>query len=462
MTEDTAEEIAASVRNGCQTARAVVEKTLARIACEEPSLGAFTEVLHDRALATAARIDASLVGGRDPGPLAGVPFAVKNLFDVAGVVTLAGSKINRTDPPATRDAILVRRLEASGAILTGSLNMGEYAYDFTGENFHFGPSRNPHDPTRMAGGSSGGSGAAVGAGLVPLALGSDTNGSIRVPCSFCGIFGLKPTYGRLPRTGTFPFVDSLDHVGPMAGTVMDLALAYDAMLGHDAGDPGCTRRRAKPVGRTVAMGADDLCIATLGGWFEHGACDQALSALAACAAALSVSSSVTLEGARLAREAAFVITAVEGAALHLDALRDRSNDLGPAIRDRLTAGALVPGAAYVKAQRLRRAFQREAAALFATIDVLLAPTTPMTAPELGAETMEIDGVTLPLKPNIGLYTQPISFIGLPVVCVPVPGDPLPIGVQVIAAPGREDLALRVAHSLAESGVAVRHPRDPSP
>src|SRR5262249_4796329 len=153
------------------------------------------------------------------GPLAGVPFAVKNLFDVAGLTTRAGAKINRDLPAARRDAALIERLEAAGAVLVGALNMGEYAYDFTGENVHDGPSRNPHDVSRMSGGSSGGSGVAVAGGLVPLALGSDTNGSIRVPASLCGIFGLKPTYGRLSRARTFPFVASLDHVGPMARSV---------------------------------------------------------------------------------------------------------------------------------------------------------------------------------------------------------------------------------------------------
>lgn len=156
--------------------------------------------------------------GIDPGPLAGVPFAVKNLFDIAGLPTLAGSRINAAHPPAQHDALLITRLEAQGAVLLGALNMGEYAYNFTGENAHHGPSRNPHDLDRMSGGSSGGSGSGVAAGLVPIALGSDTNGSIRVPASLCGLFGLKPTYGRLPRSGTFPFAESLDHLGPLART----------------------------------------------------------------------------------------------------------------------------------------------------------------------------------------------------------------------------------------------------
>jgi len=450
-------ETVSAIRAGETTARAVIDATLARIATENPSLGAFTDVLADRARAKADTVDAMLAEGHDPGPLAGVPFAVKNLFDVAGLTTRAGSKINRDLAPAVRDAVLIERLEAAGAIIVGTLNMGEYAYDFTGENHHDGPSRNPHDHERMAGGSSGGSGSAVGAGLVPLALGSDTNGSIRVPSSFCGIYGLKPTYGRLPRSGSFPFVDSLDHLGPMACSVADLALAYDAMQGFDAGDPACADRPAQPVSDLIADGAEGLRIATLDGWFRWGACAQAMEAVDACARALGTTRTATLDGAQMAREAAFVITTVEGAALHMNAIQTRIEDFGPAIRDRLLSGALVPAAAYVKAQRARRAFQVEVAACFAENDVLLAPATPMTAPMLGAETMEIEGQTVPLKANIGLYTQPISFVGLPVVTVPVPGARLPIGVQVIAAPGREDHALRVAHSLAEAGIAALQP-----
>ena len=205
------------------------------------------------------------------GPLAGVPFAVKNLIDIAGLPTVAGSKINRDHPPASADAPLIARLEAAGAILVGALNMGEYAYDFTGENVHDGPSRNPFDTTRMSGGSSGGSGSAVGGGLVPLALGSDTNGSIRVPASFCGLFGLKPTYGRLTRAGSFPFVSSLDHLGPLARSAADLAMAYDAMQGYDPADPACVDRPAEPVSGPLDRGIGGLRIASAGGYFRAGA-----------------------------------------------------------------------------------------------------------------------------------------------------------------------------------------------
>src|SRR5208282_4006942 len=203
FTWSTAANIVTAIGAGRTSALSVVEAAIARIRARDPLLNSFTAVTEQRALLRAQALDDARARGERSPPLAGVPFAVKNLFDVAGLPTLAGAKINRDAPAASRDAALIERLEAAGAVLVGALNMGEYAYDFTGENVHDGPSRNPHDLDRMTGGSSGGSAAAVAGGLVPLALGSDTNGSIRVPSSLCGIFGLKPTYGRLSRAGTF-------------------------------------------------------------------------------------------------------------------------------------------------------------------------------------------------------------------------------------------------------------------
>src|ERR671933_2350344 len=187
--------IATAIRAGEITARAVVSATLKRINARNEAFNCFTTVTADTALADAEQIDKAISQGENPGTLAGVPFAVKNLFNIAGLTTLAGSKINAENPPATSDATAVARLKQAGAVLVGALNMDEYAYGFVTENSHYGATRNPHDPTRIAGGSSGGSAAAVAAGLVPLTLGSDTNGSIRVPASLCGVFGLKPTYG---------------------------------------------------------------------------------------------------------------------------------------------------------------------------------------------------------------------------------------------------------------------------
>ncbi|MGE4166703.1 MAG: AtzE family amidohydrolase, partial [Xanthobacteraceae bacterium] len=410
----TGTEIARAVNAGETSALAVTNAVLARIAKLNPTLNAFTDVTADRARKKAQAVDDARKRGARPGPLAGVPFAVKNLFDVAGLPTRAGSKINRALPPAKHDSPLIERLEAAGAVLIGGLNMGEYAYNFTGENVHDGPSRNPHDPTRMTGGSSGGSGGAVGGGLVPLALGSDTNGSIRVPSSLCGIFGLKPTYGRLTRARTFPFVGSLDHLGPFARSVTDLAVSYDAMQGPDAEDPACTDRAAEPVADLIDKGVDGLRIAVAGGYFRKGAFPEALDAVARVVKALDVKSEIEIPEAARARAAAYVITATEGAALHLDRLRKQANDFDPAVRDRLIAGAMFPAALVVKAQKFRRWYREQVLTLFKDVDAIIAPATPCTAPAIGQQTFTLDGVELPVRPNLGIYTQPISFIGLPV------------------------------------------------
>ncbi|MDN4985474.1 AtzE family amidohydrolase [Bradyrhizobium arachidis] len=452
--EMTAAGIAKAVADGQMSATAATEAALARIKQHDGVLNSFTDVTADRARAKARAIDADIAAGKPVGPLAGVPFAVKNLFDVAGLPTRAGSKINRDLAPAKRDATLIERMEAAGAVLVGALNMGEYAYDFTGENIHDGPSRNPHDTTRMSGGSSGGSGTAVGGALVPIALGSDTNGSIRVPSSFCGIFGLKPTYGRLSRARSFPFVASLDHLGPFARSVTDLALAYDAMQGPDADDGACTTRGLEPTLPLLANPISDLRIAIAGGHFQKNVFPEAVEAVSRVATALGAAKVVDVPEASRARAAAYVITTTEGASLHLDRLRKRPNDFDPAVRDRLIAGAMVPAPLVDRAQKFRRWYRAQFAEIFKSVDVLLAPATPCTAPKLGQVNFNLDGVELPVRANIGIHTQPISFIGLPVVAVPVPLEPLPIGVQIICAPWREDIALRVAYALEQMGVVA--------
>jgi aspartyl-tRNA(Asn)/glutamyl-tRNA(Gln) amidotransferase subunit A len=449
-----ASDIAKAVAGRKMSALSVTEAALARIAQHNPVLNSFTDVVADRARATARVIDEALSAGKSAGPLAGVPFAVKNLFDIKGLATRAGSKINRDLKPSPRDATLVERLEAAGAVLVGALNMGEYAYDFTGENVHDGNSRNPHDVTRMTGGSSGGSGGAVGGGLVPLALGSDTNGSIRVPSSFCGIFGLKPTYGRLSRARSFPFVASFDHLGPFARSVDDLALAYDAMQGPDAADAACSTRPVEPVSPLLAQDIGGLRIAVAGGYFQANLFAEAKEAVGRVAKALGTTQAVEIPQAARARAAAYVISTTEGASLHLDRLRQRPNDFDPAVRDRLLAGAMVPASLVDRAQKFRRWYRAQVLELFKSVDVIIAPATPCVAPKLGQVNFVLDGVELPVRANIGIHTQPISFIGLPVVAVPIPLDPMPIGVQIIAAPWREDIALRVAYALERAGVAA--------
>ncbi|WP_158804370.1 MULTISPECIES: AtzE family amidohydrolase [unclassified Acidisoma] len=445
--------VAKAVRDGTLRAETVARDALAEIASRDAALNCFTAVLEQRALKDARAVDEAVAAGRDPGPLAGVPFAVKNLFDVADLTTVAGSLILRDRPPATSDGALVRQMRQAGAVLVGATNMDEFAYGFVTENSHDGTTHNPHALEHVAGGSSGGSAAAVAAGLVPLSLGTDTNGSIRVPASFCGIFGLKPTYGRLSRAGSFPFVGSFDHVGPFARTVADLSLCYDALqTGHDPADPGSADRPIEPTLAELESSIDGLRCKVLGGWFMSGASAEMLAALGRVAEALGAAREVELSGAETARSAAFVITASEGGNLHLPDLRRRPDDFDPATRDRLMAGTLVPATAVLQAQRFRSLFRAQVAAIFEETDILLAPATPFSAPRIGQAMMVLNGVEIPARPNIGLYTQPLSFIGLPIVTVPVVTEGLPLGVQVIAPPWREGLALRVAHNLERAGV----------
>jgi aspartyl-tRNA(Asn)/glutamyl-tRNA(Gln) amidotransferase subunit A len=448
----SASEIAAAVRSRQVSAREVTSASIARIEATNPRLNAFTDKTFDRALAEADAVDEA-IGDGDAPALAGVPYAVKNLFDVAEITTRAGSKINRDNPPARDDATLVQRMSANGAILLGALNMGEYAYDFTGENAHDGNALNPHDPTRMSGGSSGGSGPAVGAGMVAASLGSDTNGSIRVPSSFCGLFGLKPTFGRLSRAGTFPFCASLDHLGPMARSARDLALILDALQGDDPEDPAQVSRPPVAALAEVDKGIAGLRIAVADGYFRKQGMPEAFAAVDHVAKALGVARTVTIPEAARARAAAYVITTAESSAFHLQRLKTRAADFDPDTRDRLLSGAMVPAAWVIQAHRLRSWFRDAMREVFREVDVILAPATPFHALPSGTKTITLDGATMPARPNIGLYTQPISFGGLPVVAVPVwlPGAKLPIGVQVIGPAWREDLALRVARHLEREG-----------
>lgn len=445
-----------AVREGRVRARDIIENLLDRIERLNPSLNCFSAILAERARAEAEAVDTLVAQGKDPGPLAGIPFGVKDNYDVAGRVTTAGSIVNLSLPPASADAVLIHRMTRAGAILVGTQNMDEYAYGFTTENAHYGATRNPLDTGRSAGGSSGGSAAAVAAGLCTFSLGTDTNGSIRVPSSFCGLFGLKPTYGRLPRTGTFPFVHELDHLGPLARSAADLALVYDMAQGHHAGDAACadmpnvsTRQHLdEPVSGRVAV---------LDGWFDELADDQGRDAVAQVAHLLNrggrPAGRITLTGAARARAAAFILTSASGGNLHLSNLKKRAADFDPATRDRLLAGALLPANAVMQAQRERALFREAVVEALRHNDLLIAPATPCTAPLLGQTTIKVGGRDLPTRANIGLLTQPLSFIGLPIVAVPIRNGPMPIAVQLIAAPWREDIALRAAAQLERAGIA---------
>jgi 1-carboxybiuret hydrolase len=451
---DDAVSIADAIRSQKRSAREVTLAALETIRAHDNNLNCFTLVLEKEALAHADAIDARIAAGGDPGPLAGVPFAVKNLFDISAHTTIAGSKIHAEKPAAERDAAVVERLKGAGAVLLGALNMDEYAYGFTTENTHYGPTRNPHDPNRVAGGSSGGSAAAVAAGMVPLTVGSDTNGSIRVPAALCGVYGLKPTYGRVSRAGAVLFAESFDHVGPFARSVRDIALAFDVLHGPDPRDPVASTLPAEPVLPQLELGTKDLRIAVADGYFSSQGTPEAFEAVRKVAKALDVRQTITIPDAEKARAAAYVITACEGGNLHLPDLRTRPHDFDPVVVERFLAGALLPASWYSHAQRFRRIFRDQVRELFRNVDVILAPATPCSAIRIGQPTIVLDGKEIPSRPNLGIFTQPISFIGLPVMCVPVfePGS-LPLGVQVIGAPYREASVLRVARQLEQMGVS---------
>jgi AtzE family amidohydrolase len=449
-----AQEIAHAVRRKRIRATEVAQSFLEHIGQHNSQFNCFTAFTEELAMADAMAIDAAVAGNGALGPLCGVPYAVKNSFDVRGLRTLAGSRINADLPPASRDAIAVERMRQAGAILLGTLNMEEYAYGFTSENAHYGAVCNPHDKSRIAGGSSGGSAAAVAAGLVPITIGSDTGGSIRLPAALCGVFGFKPTFGRLNRNGCFPLAASFDTVGPFARTVDDLHIAYQAML-----DVSPNLRQASPAIRPdVRSGSTEtgeLRVAVAGDYFHEYADDDARAAVAHVAQALGSNSWVTVREAERARAAHVLITAIEGATVHLSSLRTRPGDFEPPSRYRLFAGAISPAAWYLQAQRFRSWFYNEFVTLFENVDVILAPASPCAATPIGQESMNLRGRDLSPRAYMGMLTQPISLTGLPVITVPVLlTGKMPLGVQIIAPPFREDICFRVAWALERSDAVL--------
>ncbi|MDC7869159.1 amidase [Pantoea ananatis] len=453
LSEVSIQALQQKIQQGEISAREVAEQTLTAIEKQNPQLNVWTDITSTRMLQEADAIDKQRLRGEMLPPLAGIPYAVKNLFDVQGYSTLAGAELFRQRPAANRDAFAITQLQQAGALLSGMVNMDAYAYGFTTENSHYGATRNPHDLARIAGGSSGGSAAAVAAGLVPFSLGTDTNGSIRVPASLCGIFGLKPTFGRLSRSGSHPFVASLDHIGPFARRVDDLAQVYDLLQGKDSMDAFQADRPQAPTRPQLERGAQDLRCAVLCGFFSTWCDHDARAAQIQIATALQASEEVIMAEAELARSAAFIMTASEGGNHYLPALRQQPERFEPHSRERLLAGAMLPGAWYVQAQRFRRHFQQQILPLFERFDVLIAPATPCSAPLIGQETIAINGQNLPTKASMGMLTQPISFLGLPVCTVPLAtASGLPIGVQLIGAPFNEQAVLRAAFALEQQGL----------
>jgi AtzE family amidohydrolase len=462
LNRQSATQLKALFAKGEVSALEIAEAHLTVIDKENPTFNAFTEITAVRMRGEAKRLDDLGKEKAAELPFCAVPFAVKNLFDVAGVTTIAGSRVYADAPAAASDSHLVERLKSTGGMLAGCLNMDEFAYGFTTENTHYGPSRNAWDITRIGGGSSGGSAVAVASGMVPISLGSDTNGSIRVPASLNGIYGLKPTFGRLSRRGTFPFVSSLDHLGPFARNIHDLAFAYNMLQGNDKLDPGYCAPSIAPINETTLDGkyptinGHPMRVARLSGYFDVNAAAYAIATSKLAASLLGASDEVELPNAGLGRAAAFLITNAEGGALHTPWLRTHQAELEPLSVDRFIAGALSPAQWYLKAQRYRRHFRDEALKLFEKHDILIAPATPMSAPTIGTEWIEVNGQKMPCRPAMGILTQPISFIGLPVLVAPhkLSTQAMPIGVQIIAPPWREDLAFAAAAVLEAKGFSA--------
>lgn len=427
-----ATDIAAAVKAGNVTAIQIIDRCLAALD-SGPNLNAITRILADRARHEAAQIDSAIAAGKPVGPLAGVPYGVKDLFDIADQPTTAGSVLYADASPAKQDAEAISRLREAGAILVATLNMDEFAYGFATINAHHGTTRNPHDANRLAGGSSGGSAAIVASGQLAFSLGSDTNGSIRVPASLTGLYGLKPTHGALPMEGVFPFADSFDDIGHFATSIPDLKTIWEVLSAQTASTTDQTLR-----------------IARLGGRFRENADPDQLIAIDAIASDAPI---IDLPDIAKARSAAFLITAYEGGAVHREALTKNPMAFDPATRDRLMAGALLPRALYEQAQAFRISFKQKITSLFADYDVLLAPATPCVAPTIADPRVLIDGAMTPAGRDLGIHTQPISFTGLPALSVPLyrPGR-LPLGLQLIGKPNAEPTLFQFAQTLEDRGL----------
>lgn len=424
----------------------LTQACLERIGSLDARLRAFITVSREGALATAQQAASAIARGNHKGPLHGIPLALKDLFDTAGVRTTAGSKI-MADRVPEEDAEATTRLKAAGAVILGKLNMHEFAYGATGANPHYGATLNPWDPTRISGGSSSGSGAAVAAGMALGALGTDTGGSVRIPAALCGITGLKPTYGRVSRRGVIPLSWALDHVGPMARTASDAALILKAIAGHDPGDE---RSSEEPVPDYAKMLEDPrlrgLRVGVPREYFFDDVDAEVLAAVRGAIFALgeigAQVSEVSLPHIAEAPAAVNAIMLPEALAYHRRWLAERPEDYGDDVRRRLEMGLLYPAVSYIEAQRLRSLIVKKwRERVFDRVDLLAVPTTPVPAPALEEGDLQ---VTLTLV----RFTSPFNLVGLPAVSVPCgfTSGGLPIGLQLVGRWFEEGTVLRAAHA----------------
>jgi aspartyl-tRNA(Asn)/glutamyl-tRNA(Gln) amidotransferase subunit A len=429
----------------------VVQAHLERIAARDSILKSFITVCPDAALEAARQAESELQAGGLRGPLHGVPIALKDLYNTAGVRTTGGSRILADFVPA-EDATVVARLKAAGAIVLGKLNMHEFAYGPEGLNAHYGHARNPWDAARprIAGGSSSGSGVAVAAGLVPMALGSDTGGSIRIPAALCGITGIKPTYGRASRAGVLPLAWSLDHVGPMARTAADCALALGPMAGYDPADPTTSVLPVPDYTTALTGDVKGLRVGLLRPFFLESATPEVREAVERAARTLeglgAVVDEVALPSVGSVAAASFAIVASEALAYHAEWLRTRAADYQPDVRERLKMGAVVSGLHYIRGQQARALVRAEVDGALARRDVLLAPTTPLPATVLGESQATIGDGPTDVRSALIRLTRPFNFSGHPACSLPcgLTAAGLPIGMQVVGRPFDEATVFRAA------------------
>ncbi|MCW2903068.1 MAG: enantiomer-selective amidase [Streptosporangiaceae bacterium] len=431
FTGRTVVDLGRALRAGTVTAAGLVEGALASISELDAGLGAFVTVAPEPALAAARHADAELAAGVDRGPLHGIPVAVKDIIAVEGLPTTMGSA-HYAGHVSTSDAECVRRLRAAGAVIVGKTTTHEFAYGPTGDRSASGASRNPHDPTRMSGGSSGGSAVAVAAGLVPLALGTDTGGSIRIPAALCGVAGFKPAHGVIPADGVFPLAATLEDVGVLAGTADDCRVAYRVLAGLPAG-PGPAETDVQRIGwvRTGMLFETDHDIERL-----------ARGALSLGGAEVEEIELPDVAGIRAAFSA---IQDSEAYAVHADRVTADAQLFDPEVLDRLRQAAQTPGWRYVRALAVRSRLQSEMSALLSRYGVLALPTTPVVAPPIGARIVEINGTATGVRQAVLSLTSPWNLLGLPALSVPVGMvGGLPAGLQLITGAGHEDLMFAVA------------------
>jgi aspartyl-tRNA(Asn)/glutamyl-tRNA(Gln) amidotransferase subunit A len=430
--------------------------SLDRIAKLDGKLNAFITVMEESALARARQADAELAHGQDRGPLHGIPVAVKDVFCTRGVRTTCGSKIYLDHVP-DHNAAAVEKLEAAGAVLVGKTNLHELAYGITSSNPHFGAVRNPWDPERIAGGSSGGSGAAVAAGMVFMALGTDSGGSIRIPASYCGTVGLKPTFGRVSRYGVMPLDFSLDHVGPLTRTVRDAALTLQVLAGADPRDDTASPHPVENYLPPKKISLKGVRV----GWpenfyFDHVDREVALSVKLMADLAEERGAQVVplrVPDMTAVNTIARVIQLAEASALMEPFLKQRDN-FGPDVLALLDQGRLLSATDYVNAQRLRRVEQRKFQQLWKKVDCLFTPTTPIPAPKVGQSTVQTGDRAEDVRLASTRLVRGMNVLGLPALSIfcAFNHEGLPFGLQIVGKPFSEAAILRVGAAL-EDGTA---------